>query len=250
MTLRLVTTLLWLLQPVVLAGVVVRMRALSVHRQYPLFFSYAIFELLRNGLLLAVFYYWHARYVYFWTYWSTDVVESVLTFLVVYEIFAKVFDGYAGLRRLGRLLFHCAAAAVVLLAILSTALAFGRQSDPLIAGVLSIQHGTAIVNGGLLVFLFAFCWAFRLAWRVYVLGIALGFGAFFALNLVAVILRMELGTSAALVLSLLNNIAYDCAVLVWLVYLMQRDRATSFSGTPRIELLDEWNRTLLALRRS
>jgi hypothetical protein len=186
---------------------------------------------------------------YFVVYWVTEVIDSVLMFLVVYEIYFKAFESYAGLQRLGTLLFHCAAGIVVLLAVVSIGVSFAHQTDTLIAGVMAIQQGAAIVNGGLLLFLLAICGAFRLSWRVYTLGIALGLSLYLTLNLVGVTVREVLGPGLARWYSLWNNAAYDCGVLTWLAYVAQHDRTISFTRSRGRELLDKWNRALLTAGR-
>ena len=63
---------------------------------------------------------------------------------------------------------------------------------------------------GLLVFLFLLSFYFGLPWRNHVFGIALGFGLFASIELVASAVRSQIGTLADSGLSQGNSAAYSC----------------------------------------
>jgi len=105
------------------------------------------------------------------------------------------------------------------------------------------------VQGGLLFLLFVLSSSLGLHWKHETLGIALGFGVITSVNLATFTLRAQLGTASDDILSLIANVGYDCAVLIWLGTLYARKPVHQFSQhVPRWNV-EAWNHALEGLLR-
>jgi len=96
-------------------------------------------------------------------------------------------------------------------------------------------------------FLFIFASSLGLTWRHYVFGIALGFGIYAIVDLASLAARTQLGLISADVASVVRSVAFNCAVLIWVIYTLQPNPAESqIPEIPRHDL-EKWDRALVQL---
>ncbi len=239
------TQTLWIGCAILQTLTLLRLRSQNLHREYPWFFAYTLFHVVRFTILFTIF---HAAPFtwYFVGYWSTELVAAVFTFGVLYEIYGAVFSRYEGLVALGGVVFRWLAAILAIVAALSAGAATGSSMDRVLAGILSLDQAVTVVQVGLLLFLFSFAGYFRLSWCHYALGIAIGFTLFGSVDIVVTAMRLHAGTVASATYRLVHSAAYNCSVAVWLTYLL-----TSPRPVPRLDLpqhdLERWNRALTEL---
>ena len=113
----------------------------------------------------------------------------------------------------------------------------------LLSGVHVLNRAVGLVQSGLLVFLFLFCAYFRLSWRAYTYGIAVGLGIFASVDLATAALRVWVGTPAAgsYVLDFVTMATYHCCVLIWLVYMLVPEAASESVAEVPHHNLEQWN---------
>jgi len=156
---------------------------------------------------------------YFYVYWISFAVESLLSLFLILSIFRLAMAPLEGLRTLGMLVFRWAAAISVALA---TAIGFSPHESPvsLLASILSqLQQITGVITLCLLLFV---CFAIKplgLTFRSRVFGVAAGLGVIASSNLIAAawIAHKPLlysGTSGDLIIS----IGGVCGLLTWSAY--------------------------------
>lgn len=205
-------------------GVVLLLRT-AVRRRFPLFAVYVLLELLRTTLLFAIRQ-THQPYArYFYGYWVTECIVCIFGLFVIAEVFRNAFTAKLGLQRIGTLIFRGSLLALIVFAVVSAASSPGNDSEKLIAGILVLKQAEAFVRIGLLFSLFAFVFLLGLPWSDDVIGIALGFALYGAVELAALAARSYYGASA--------NHSYQlgimgvnlCQKAVWLFYLASRSRA-------------------------
>jgi len=214
------------------------------------FFAYTAANVAQGVLLWSMLAGSADRFTYFFTYWTTQLVISVLSLLAIRELFARVFESLRGLERLSRLLLQWAGGVLVILAAISAAAATGSEASRLLTGLVSFGHGLAIVQAGLVFLLFAFCSAFSIPIRFYVVGIAVGFGVFASVDLLAWAWRGHVGgVETRPLLTLLHSAGYNVSLLVWLFCLSRREPVLKKSGGDAIEL-ERWNQILASFLRA
>ena len=235
---------LWVAHPCVQAVIAVFMLKRRLHREYPIFFAYTLSHVVRFVVLFSVYHH-GGHESYRETYLVADVLDAALSFAAIYEVFSKVFRPYEGIRKLTGILFRWALIVLVLVAVLTSAGATGADNQRILAGLFAFNQGVHIVRGGLLFLLILFCSYLGLRWNHFVFGIALGFGLSSSVQLVAYATRAHLGPVGSRTLSLISAAAYNCAVLVWLYYLLSPAPAERPARLPSYKELEEWNQALL-----
>jgi hypothetical protein len=179
--------------------------------------------------------------------WVSFLVESLLKFIVIGEVFSRVLTHYPSISRLGRTLVSGAGAIFILLATMFAALSRGDSTYRLISGFHLLVQTVFIVELGVIVIIFLFVQYFGLSWDRLSFGIILGFGVSACEYLAAwaILANADLSQQGRTVLDLLNMATYHLCVLIWCYYLLVPQRVVS---KPAVSLpkhnLDVWNREL------
>jgi hypothetical protein len=180
--------------------------------------------------------------------WIALSVSIALRFAIIHEIFAQVFRPYPGLKELSRLLLLWGSVVLVLVAVGVAAYAPGDTTPPILAGIHVVDRAVGLVQSGLLVFLFLFASYFRLSWKSYVYGIAVGMGMFASVDLATSAIRVASGPGdGSFVLSFITMATYHVCVLIWLAYLLVPESARRAVGELPAHDLEEWNAALQRL---
>lgn len=233
---------LWIAPHGLLVLVAVLMYSKRQHKNFPIFFLYALYETLSfvlrfsaytaGGSLAGLY-----RHVYI----ATAVGSIALRFGIIQEIFNNVFREYPRLVGIAtasmRWITGLLVVAVVVLAFYSSA----GVSDDLLAGIMLLDQSIAIIQAGLLLFLFLFSRMFGLSWRSFTFGVALGFGIFASTELAYWALRLtDLTERSKDLLDLLPTGSYHVSVVVWLGYLLAAEKSVGAATYPIAEM-DEWS---------
>jgi hypothetical protein len=218
--------LLWILQPVLLLPVAALMFRRKLYREFPFFFAFVIAQI---GIFMVEFpvYNLAEYHAYFVTFWVAMVINLVLDFKIIHEIFLDIFRPYHALKDLGTVLFKWAALIMILVSVvlISTSPIW---SDPISRTFLLLQRCMRVVQCGLVLFLLAFCSHLNISWRRQSFGIALGFGLFAAGDLISYALYAG-GHISRHVLNITTMSAWNAGALIWLAYslLNRREPATT-----------------------
>src|SRR5215472_14871199 len=207
----------WLLPKALLMLVIVALIARNLWKEFPFFLSYSVFQVLETIAILI----FQPRLVYthyFWMYWTMEAIGTVTAFLVINEIFTCALRPYSALKRLSRVLFQWAFVVILLVAIATAVYAPGNDPGRILAGMITLQRTTSIVEVGLLAFLCLFIRAFAIPWRHYLFGLTAGFALYRVAELCIMAVRAHWGVG-------LNHFrdwgligAYNFTVVVWVAY--------------------------------
>lgn len=237
---------LWLAPNALQLVIAVAMIRRKLVGEFPLFFSYTLFELLQGNTLFVLDHlpavsgeqYWQAH-------WISLVISIALRLGVIYEIFTHVFRPYPALERLGRTAFRGTAAVLVLVAAGLAARAPWDDPTSFLSGIYVVSRAVSLVQCGLLLFIYLFSSYFGLSWRNYVFGIAVGMGIFSIVDLG--VMSIEILTwpaPASYILDFVGMAAYHCSVLVWLWYVLAREPVRyTVKELPKSDL-EKWNAAL------
>jgi hypothetical protein len=189
----------------------------------------------------------HAVYVsYFYTYWSSYAIESILGLILIYSIFRLAMAPLKGLQGLGMLVFRWAAAISTLVAI---AAGFSPHIETqkylsYLAG--ELQRTQSILTLCLLMFV---CFAIRpmgLSYRSRIFGVSLGLGISATTDLAR---SAWVGAPLKLFASyqLVSAVASFLAVVVWTVYFALPEPKRRIIVLPTTSPFLRWNQISLAL---
>ena len=235
--------------PVILGGMALIIFRKHLWKEFPAFTAYTCFHAVKIPLVFYLQHRPNATYApYFFAYWITEAIGAVISLCVVYEIYGHVFRRYEGLRHLGNVLFQWAASILVLIAVVVGASGYAYNFlDRWIVGILVLKQSVILIKLGLVLFLFVFASYFKLRWPHYLFGIAAGLALYASCDLARQLVEFHYGLSLTAALGLVNSIAYNCAVLIWLSYLLTEKAESAgglqFGGTE----LQRWNAALLQM---
>jgi len=209
---------IWILHPIVeslLAGIMIRRK---LYRQFPIFFTYILSQILNFAILFPIYQRITTHYnAYFYTYWAGAAVSLAIGFKVIHEIFVEVFRPYHTLKDLGTVLFKWAALVMLLVALVVAASSPASTRLPVTLAVVTVERCVRVIQCGLILFLLVFSRYLGVSWRQQSFGIALGFGGFAAVELGAVALysggQIHPDTQNTLVTT-----AYLFSIVTWIGY--------------------------------
>jgi hypothetical protein len=241
---------LWFASPLMQCGVMRRILVRRLFQDYPLFFSYVVAHIL-SFVSLFYFYHYCSENAYKQAYMGWDVIDAVLKFAVIGELFARVFSSYKSVHRLGTTIVRITSVVLVLSAVLVSALSDVADSNSWLSKFFALERSAEIVQTGLVLLLFALCYALGLRWKQPTWSIASGLCIITGVYLVAFTLRAELGNSYDQILSLISSAGYDLGVLTWLLTLYPQRSSVRPAASPPVPTWDvaSWNRALMELLR-
>jgi hypothetical protein len=235
---------LWMTHPVLelsLAGILYWRR---LHRTFPLFFAYIVFQVVNFVILFPIYRYDNGR-PYFYAYWISGIISLTIGFKVIHEIFLDVLRPYPNLKDLGTLLFKWAGLVMLLVAIVVTAASQPGGETVLGQGVIIGQRCVRFIQCGLILFLLFFSRHLGISRRQFSFGIALGFGSFASVELVGIAL-ISGGQIHNAPVSLINTAAYTFSILTWIGYALLK--TTSQEGSTKLLMSQRWDYGLSELR--
>jgi hypothetical protein len=243
---NLALTWVWLggivLQIFLVAAVVAR----RVERRFPWFATYVLANLAISGVLYVVGSLYSTGTAYFYYYWVTQGIIFLLSLAALFEVFTHLLASYPGLKRLAHLVFRCA---ILVLTIFGSAviIAHSRGGTPN-APFVVLETGVRIGQVGLVFLLFGFAGVFGLHWRHSSFGIAMGFGFYAGVQLIALAVHSYKSSIAAgHIFSLATLLAFDISLLIWLRSVLAPQSAISNDQVIVRAELEQWNKALTEL---
>jgi hypothetical protein len=242
---------LWIAPHIILAFVAIFTYVRRLHKKYPIFFTYTLYETIvfvllysYRGTLAAAAQNVSYRYIFL----VTLAGSTALRFGVIQEIFRDLFHAYTHVENLAAAVLWWVGGFLVLISILFVVYSSGTIPENLTAGVALLARSVAMIQVGLLIFCFLFSGVFGLSWRSYAFGIALGFAIFASADLAMWALRLAgFSTHFKLLLNLLPTGSYHVSVLVWLGYLLAVEKPLA-AAIPEVREIDQWSGELESLR--
>jgi len=185
----------------------------------------------------------------FWrVIWVGLIVESILKFLVIGEVFSHLLNPYPAIARLGKNLLTGFGTILVLVAAVVAAFARPDSKFDIIFDAHIVEQTVFLVETGLIIFLFIFAAHFHLGWERLSFGILLGLGISSCVHLAtwAIIANTNPSEHMRMVFAFLNMGAYHISVLTWFYYLLVPGRVRVKPGglPPSADILAVWNREL------
>jgi hypothetical protein len=179
--------------------------------------------------------------------WASLLVEGLLKFALIGEIFARVLGSYSSLARLGRSSIRAVGVILVLVAALAAAYAPKDSVFGIVSGAHLLEQTIYFIESGLLVFIVGLALYFRLSFGRPLFGITLGLSISACVHLAswAVIANAGLPDQTRALFDLVRMATYHACVLLWFYYLLVPGKVVVKSAVPLPEnTLDVWNREL------
>jgi hypothetical protein len=183
----------------------------------------------------------HLAYVlYFYVYWISFAVESVLALFVVYSVFRVAMAPLKGLQQLGMLVFRWAASISVVVALGSAFVPEMTSTKYLIAAISQLQRTQSILTLCLLVFVCFAILPMGLNYGSRIFGVSLGLGVLATNDLVQsawLVFHPTVRTASSLV-----DGAVICVVLAtWTAYFALPEPKRRLIVLPTTSPFLRWN---------
>jgi hypothetical protein len=237
---------LWVAPHVLLVAVAVLLWKRRLQTNFPAFLLYVWYEIAEFILLFSISLTglnqggWYSR-----VFLGTLAISAVLRFGVIQEIFNNVFRGHGPVEALAAVSLRWITGVLLIAAVLCAIFVSGQTSDNLIADLAWLGRGIAIIQCGLILFLFVFSRLYGLSVQSYVFGVSLGFGILSSVELANWAMRTgELSVSTARALNLLTTGGYHIAVFIWLGYLFAPASVIVQPRELHVGELHHWNTEL------
>lgn len=215
MQLNLLDYIIWWATPAIMPLVVLSMYRRRLHREFPVFFNYAILQVLFFSVEFELRHWSNVFYVS----WTTTALSVAVAFWVLLEVFKEAFRPYEALRDLSVILFRWCAIIVLLMAAMWAVTSWRATNvDNLTAGLLLAIRCVRMMQCGLVFFLLLFSEYLGISRRNVVFGISVGFGFYAAVNMLVMLALSHPTALSKHMLSRINSVAYIVSMLVWLAY--------------------------------
>jgi len=224
----------------------------GLHVTYPFFLAFALTSAVEQLTLCIADLIPSVTAEAWWKiFWVGLLIEALVKFALIGEIFAHVFNTYASLANLGKILIRGVGTALVIAAAFAAAYAPKDSPYGLINGAHVLQQTVFLIETGLLVFIFLFATYFHIKPSRPVFGIALGLAisACVHLGTWAILANASLPASKRILFDFVNMATYHVCVLIWYYYLLVPPRGPKppdQSAGPPAQLVDleVWNQEL------
>lgn len=240
-----ILNVIWLVSTILLALTLASIAIRGLHRDLPWFTRYLYVVLGKAPILFVLR---KDYFSYFYTYWTFEAVIAVLSMFVIYEIYRQVFDS-SHITITRSTFFSLCVAWVALAAVIAFFLGAADPS-PTIRAILVLTQTVKIVQVGMLALLLVASVFFNFYWRSMPFGVALGYGIYATIELVATISRAVVGHHVSTDSATTNNVwaltkvlGYQIAIVIWMLFAYRHNPAPALDKLPP-ESAGEWLRPL------
>jgi len=218
------------------------------NRIYPAFWQLLIFFIASDSILLmdavarglglvnSVYGY----EIYFYTYWVSFFVQSILIIRVLHEMFRHAMRSMPGVQKLGRPIFFWAIAVSVIMATASGMSSHASGMGLLLASAQVLLRSESVLALCLLAFLAFASHALGVSFRSRIFGVTFGFGLMATSNLVASALALHM-TSLSSTINLVQEGVYLSAIALWSGYFLRPEPVRNLVALPVSSPLMRWN---------
>lgn len=240
---------LWVAPNVLLLALAVLLWRQELQRRYPVFLAFVVVMAAEQLTVYAAdvapsvgpFTFWYV-------FWTGLLIEALLKFAVIGEIFGHVFGTYSSLAKLGKLLISAAGVLLVLVAAVVAAYTPKDNTYWIVSGAHVLEQTIYFIESGLILFLFVFAAFFKLHWEPKPFGIALGLGISACVHLAtwALLANGNFSAQYRVFLDFLNMLTYHVSVLLWYYYLLAPEKRVIPAAGILVpgNNLEIWNREL------
>ena len=207
---------LWIMHPLLEAGIALFMFRRGLLRQFKFFFAYIVTQLVTFAVVFPAFV-WRGYSALFYLYWGCNAIGVTCGFLVIHEVFVDVFKFFHTLRDLGTVLFKWAGLVMLLVAAVVSVSTNSAQMSPWMQAIITSQRCVRIIQVGMVMFLLFFAQYVGVSRKQHSFGIALGFGTFAVIELILICSWVGNHLSGPW-MSIINMAAYNTSLTLWLAY--------------------------------
>jgi hypothetical protein len=218
------------------------------NRIYPAFWQFLVFgavsqaiqlvDLSLNGLHLVSGV--HAYYVYFYVYWVSFAIGTVLILRVLHEMFRHAVRSIPGVQKLGEPIFFWAITISVILAFASGTTPHASGMSILLASAQVLMRSQSVLALCMLTFLAFASNTLGVSFRSRIFGVTFGLGLMAVSDLVISAFFAHQPNLASAT-NIVHEVVYLSAIAIWAGYFVQPEPARRLVTMPVTSPLMRWN---------
>ncbi len=240
---------LWVAPNVLLLILVCGLWRRGLDKRYRFFFAFAIASAIEQLVVYACDLSPRVSPIVWWRiFWAGLIVEGILKFALIGEIFSQAFGRYEALAKLGKRAIGGVGVVLIFSSAIAAAFAPSDSRFAIIAGAHLLEQTMYIIEFGVLTAIFGFSAYFRVRMDASDRGIAIGLAVSACVHLGAwaVTANGGLPDDKRAVLDFVKMGAYHFCVLIWFYALLFPRRVSVGGIGPALpeNNLDVWNREL------
>jgi hypothetical protein len=239
---------LWVAPNVLLLFLAVLIWRRKIYKQYPVFLFFSVVTAIEQLTVYAADVIPSVTGVRFWhIFWAGLLAETLIKFVLIGEIFGRVFGLYPSLAKLCKFLISGVGVVLVLLAAVAAAYTPKDNDYLIVSGAHVLEQTIYMIECGLILSLFMFAAYFKLHWSRPAFGITLGLGISACVHLATWAIAANGNPSAygRTLIDFTNMATYHVCVMIWFYYLLVPPKSPTTSLVPPPENnLGLWNREL------
>jgi hypothetical protein len=213
----------------------------------PFFFAYVVFSCSSTAVEYGLNHFGEPFWAWYAT-WFTESVSLLLEFLILSEVFSRLFAPYQGIRGFAKIVLLWSLSVLTIAGALTALLCHQVQySVPVLTVLLVLDRTLRAVELGLVLVLFALAKYLHLRWKNLSFGIILGIGFFAMMDLAGNIARAYYGKLIAGNVRALEGASYWVTVIIWIFYVLQPDVVRISNVSLPSPELERWDRVLSQL---
>jgi hypothetical protein len=198
------------------------MYARGLHRRYPWFALYTLLQLLTEPVLFVLF---RSSYtVYYWGYWTSILISTLLSAAVLYEVARIPFRGDVAPPRRAAFWFVALLSLMVALPLLLIVSYFdpnAAKGDLVLSAILAANRSVRLVQCGLFLLFLIFAKRLGVKYGDLSVGIIRGFGVLAMVTLLISAAMSHPWIAHLAVLRWMKSFFYDFVCLIWLAYALK-----------------------------
>jgi hypothetical protein len=239
---------LWIAPNLLLLFLSALMWRRKLHKEFPIFLIFAVAVAIEQLVVYAADVIPAVGAATFWrVFWAGLLVEALVKFALIGEIFGLVFGQYDSLASLGKKAIRGVGFVLVLMA--TIAAAYAPIDNPMFSYISRahlLDQTIYVIECGLLLFIFLFAAYFKVSWNNASFGLAFGLGISACVHLATWAVMANGGMmNQRHLLDFVNMATYHICVLIWFYYLLVPHKIATTSAVSLPENnLAIWNQEL------
>lgn len=229
----------WVSSPVIQVGILLAMYRRGLHREYPFFANYQLFQVLCEPVLFVV--QRHSYSAYYWGYYISVTLSALISAAILYEVARAPFRRGARLSQRTAVVFItvvsmmaavAAVAAVVAVVVVMWPITSSHSANSiegLTNAILLAQRSVRLLQCGLALLLIISWKSLHMPRRDPLLGIMTGFALFAAVSMMFAAAVWHGTFVHGSVLRQIYSVAYLVACVIWLVSVLRAPAQTRWA---------------------
>jgi len=229
MSISSIPDLIALLGTVFLVVLLVVMHRNGQRESFPNFFLYLVIVLFKSEILLIVKPF--SPVVYFYVYWWAEVITTLLSFSVIYEICNHILAS-SSLPISKTTFFRINVGLMLLASFVAAFTIHSAPAHPLIRAVFVLSGALRIMQIGVFAGVGTLSLFYGFFWTNQAFGIALGYGLYALEQLTNTLVRAWAGSVGDGAYRYISMFAFECTVLIWLAYALKGSTQIAVERVP------------------